>query len=283
MRTSKTALITNVQRFSLDDGPGIRTTIFFKGCTLKCKWCHNPETINPYNELVYYKEKCLHCKTCVSCCPVHAITMDEKKIILQKEKCIKCFRCVQECPSSALEKTAYNYAVEDVWDIVKKDIQFYKKSGGGITFSGGEPALWADWILDMSNYMKSKGICLHLALDTAGNVPWKQYEKLLDVIDLYLFDIKIMNDDLHIEMTKSSNQLLHSNFEKLLSLKKRIWVRTPVIPGVNDCEPEISLRNRYLNEKSIERIELLPYHAYGVAKYEALGIPYELEINEKKQ
>lgn len=277
MEDSKKALISNIQKFSLDDGPGIRTTVFFKGCTLRCRWCHNPENIMTGRQIWYRRARCIGCKSCIEVCGQNTLTFDGGKILWNPSNCVNCGRCAGVCPTGAMEVVGGFYEPDKVWEKVKADVSYFERSGGGVTVSGGEPLLYARWIREFARRAKEEWSGFHLAVDTAGNVPWTQFEMILEDTGLFLYDIKIIDEKLHQEMTGCGNELILENFRNLYRTGARIWVRVPLIPGVNDTEQETQAREKFLKDYGrVEQIELLPYHTYGAAKYAALGWRYNM-------
>jgi pyruvate formate lyase activating enzyme len=267
-------LIFNIQRYSLHDGPGIRTTIFLKGCPLHCEWCSNPEGINPWPELMIFDTKCIACFRCVEACPTSSICEIQGKRVIDRGTCNSCFDCVAVCPSGALVKTGTSYSVEEILEEIEKDRLFFINSGGGITFSGGEPLLQADFTREVFKKCRQKAI--HTALDTTGHVSWETMKKVLECTDLVLYDIKHMDSAVHKKATDFGNQLILKNFKKTAKMV-RTWVRIPLIPGFNDSEEFIKRLCGVileLGEGKIEKISLLPYHSWGEQKYEKLGRAY---------
>ena len=250
------AMIFDIQRNSFVDGPGIRTTVFFKGCNLRCKWCHNPESQSFENQMMFYKDKCTGCGKCHEVCPNHL------------KKCDFCGKCELYCPAEARKICGREYTSDEVLAEVIKDKAFYDNSGGGVTFSGGECMLQLDFLCEILEKCKSAGI--HTAVDTAGNVPWKSFEKILPFTDLFLYDIKAFGAELHRKGTSVSNELILENL-KNLSGRADIIVRIPVIGGYNDNDEEIRQIADFLKQIKIIKAELLPYHAMGEHKYTALG------------
>ena len=250
------AMIFDIQRNSFVDGPGIRTTVFFKGCNLRCKWCHNPESQSFEKQMMFYKDKCTGCGKCREVCPNHL------------KKCDFCGKCELYCPADARKVCGREYTPAEVFAEVIKDKAFYDNSGGGVTFSGGECMLQLDFLREILEKCKSEGI--HTAVDTAGNVPWKSFEKILPFTDLFLYDIKAFGAELHRKGTGVSNELILENL-KNLSGRADIIVRIPVIGGYNDNDEEIRQIADFLKQIKIIKAELLPYHAMGEHKYTALG------------
>ena len=250
------AMIFDIQRNSFVDGPGIRTTVFFKGCNLRCKWCHNPESQSFDKQMMFYKDKCTGCGKCREVCPNHL------------QSCDFCGKCELYCPADARKVCGREYTPAEVFAEVIKDKAFYDNSGGGVTFSGGECMLQLDFLCEILEKCKSAGI--HTAVDTAGNVPWESFEKILPFTDLFLYDIKAFDAELHREGTGVSNELILENL-KNLSGRADIIVRIPVIGGYNDNDEEIRQIADFLKQIKIIKAELLPYHAMGEHKYTALG------------
>ena len=250
-----TANVFDIQRGSFVDGPGIRTTVFFKGCNLRCAWCHNPESQSPKTQMLFYKNRCTNCGKCKLKCPNSL------------KKCDFCGKCSLFCPQDAREICGKEYTVDEVFDVIKKDTALYESSGGGVTFSGGECMLQIDFLEEILRKCKDSGI--QTAVDTAGHVPFNYCERILPYTDLFLYDIKLSDSEKHKKYVGVGNDLIISNVKKLISIGARVIVRTPVISGVNDTEEEILEIKKIAN--GAEKIELLPYHAMGEHKYSALG------------
>ncbi|MBI9065194.1 MAG: glycyl-radical enzyme activating protein, partial [Marinilabiliaceae bacterium] len=248
------AIITDIHPLSTHDGPGLRTTIFFKGCSLNCLWCHNPETINRDPEMEWDAKKCLDCRTCEAVCPENAINFKEHKgYLINKSKCNNCGLCATACPSRALKIVGMDYSVNELLTLILKDEKFIKRSKGGVTFSGGEPALHYPFISDLAR--KLKGQNFHLALDTCGMAPGKAYEELLPDMDLILFDIKEMDSLKHKAFTGIGNELIMNNLLsiretiKKKNLKTKLWIRTPIIPGMTNTSENISAIGEFLSRE----------------------------------
>ena len=252
------ANIFDIQRNSYVDGPGIRTTVFFKGCNLRCKWCHNPESQAGCTQLMLYKNKCTGCGKCAEVCPNHL------------ENCILCGKCALYCIGDARQLCGKEYTPEEVLAEVIKDKLFYKASGGGVTCSGGECMLHTDFLCEFLAKCKANGI--HTAVDTAGDVPFESFEKVLPYTDLFLYDIKAITDELHREGTGASNKRILENLERLAKVGADIIVRIPVIGGFNADENELLKIKALLDSFGIKKVELLPYHAMGEHKYSALSM-----------
>lgn len=250
-----TALIFDIQRFSLHDGPGIRTTVFFKGCPLRCLWCHNPESQKREPELMFYREKCVGCGACRAVCP-RAFT----------PACRGELACVPVCKYGAREQSGRQETVETVLGEVLRDLPFYKTSGGGVTLSGGEPLAQPEAAFALLQGCKAAGV--HTAVETAGHVPWEIFERLLPVTDLFLFDLKGTDPALHKKNTGVSNGRILENAEKLAKTGAAIRFRMPCVPGFNDTEAEGVAA---FAEHCGAPLELMAYHNIGAGKYEALG------------
>lgn len=261
------AIIFDIIRNSYVDGPGIRTTVFFKGCNLRCKWCHNPESWNFQKEILFYRNKCTECGRCKD------LTTDNETFF---------------CFDDAKEICGKQYSVDEVFDIIIKDKEYYETSDGGVTFSGGECMLQIDFLCEILKKCKENGI--HTAVDTAGHISWESFEKILSFTDLFLYDIKVMNEELHKEYTSVTNTLILENLINLLKSGVDVWVRIPIIHGVNDTEEEMKNIKAFFDINGYpKKIELLPYHAMGEHKYEALGkffrkfaVPDEEKIKKLK-
>ena len=257
---SITGIIFNVQRFSIYDGPGIRTMVFFKGCNLRCLWCHNPESQNAEPERFFYAEKCVHCGKCLSVCSKAFLAC-----------CDSCGRCVAVCTHNAREITGRVVSTEKLYEDIIKDKAFYDLSGGGVTFSGGEPLLQPEFLLQMLQKCKESGI--HTAVETAGNVKNEIMQSVLQFTDLVLFDLKAINPVPHKKCTGTSNRLILENARWLKeNCQEKILFRMPVVPGYNDSEVETVARFA-----EPVKLELLPYHRTGAGKYAALGRLYAVE------
>lgn len=262
-------MLFDIQHFSIHDGPGIRTTVFFKGCNLKCHWCHNPESQSFKSEIMIDDQKCIKCGACIKACENDARKIIDNQVVVSSHSCIKCGKCADVCYSNAINFVGHIWTVEEVMEEIQKDASFYRNSGGGVTFSGGETMLQIDFLDELLERCKSQGI--HTTVDTAGNVPWEYFEKILPKTDLFLYDLKCMGKKQHKKFTGVDNTVIKENLEKL-KRKTDVWIRIPCMKGVNDSEEEFQ---QYLGclhcVDRIKRIELLPYHSYGERKYTMLG------------
>ncbi len=262
-------LITNIQRFSVHDGPGIRTTVFFKGCPLSCLWCQNPETMSGRPEVIYHSEQCIACKTCMEVCPEKCMTW-EGKIVFKSDNCDQCGICINNCPVNALRWSSEEISAREVLNEVMKDRVYYDISGGGITLSGGEPLRQFDFCRDLLKRSKKEN--LHTALDTSGYAPANTFESIMPLVDLFLFDIKFVNPCLHEKYTGISNSLILANFRRLCRAGKKVIVRIPLIPGFTDSKTNIGEIEAFVKEQDNGiTIEKIPFNLLMVKKYQMLG------------
>ena len=270
-------MIFDIQRFSVDDGPGIRTIVFLKGCNMRCAWCHNPEGLQTYPEIMFYPQKCIGCGKCIEVCPHNCHTSEAGERLFLRERCERCGECAKNCFSGALEVTGRSAAVGEIINEIKKDESYYINSGGCVTFSGGEPLVQADFLTELLTECKKIG--LHCAIETAGNAEWSVFEKILPLTDLFLYDIKIVDEKLHEKMTGTGNKRIIENLKKLANEDTEIWVRTPEIPGVNDAPEEKQKFAGLLAElQTVKKHVYLPYHALGDSKYKSLGLSPPFQI-----
>lgn len=264
------AIIFDIERNSFVDGPGIRTTVFFKGCNLKCAWCHNPESQDFKPQMMFYKDKCTGCGKCSEICPT-------------PENCSLCGKCTFYCPVDAREVCGKEYTVDEVFTEIIKDKSYYDNSGGGVTFSGGECMLQIEFLIKILKKCKENGI--HTAVDTAGHIPFESFERILPYTDLFLYDIKVFDNEKHKKYVGVGNELIFDNLSKLLKKGAKVHIRIPIIPTVNDnVEEMLNIKHFIEANGSVEKIELLPYHAMGKQKYAALKMKSENFIvpdNEK--
>jgi len=268
-------MILDIKRYAIHDGPGIRTTVFLKGCPLACEWCHNPESQRERAEILYYEERCTLCGACVSACQYKAIKIVDDHLALDQSLCIGCGACVNVCPNGARELVGGPMSVEEVISEVVKDTLFYEESGGGVTLSGGEPLMQAEFVRDIAAGCHELDI--HTALDTSGYASKEELLKVADVIDLFLYDIKVVDDAIHLAYTGVSNRSILRNLRLLDEMGKRIWIRVPLVPGVNDDERGLSdLVSLLASLHAVEAVQVLPYHRAGAAKYRRLGREYTL-------
>lgn len=269
--------ITNIQRFSLHDGPGIRTTVFLKGCPLKCPWCSNPETQAHYPEIMVFSSRCIGCQKCVEVCPNQAIKLVEGEVAgIDRDKCNRCYKCAEGCPSKTLDITGRVLTVAEVMNEVLQDKLFYINSNGGVTFSGGEPLAQYEFLLNLLKEAKTES--LHTTLDTTGFISWELFQELLEYVDLILYDVKHLDPGPHLQWTGIDNHPILKNLKRIAATEKsKIWIRFAVIPGFNDTKKHIEDLKNFVAEVHPQKISLLPYHTWGLSKYEKLGALYQLQ------
>lgn len=272
-------MIMNIQKYSVHDGPGIRTTVFLKGCPLNCWWCHNPESQNIDFQIMYFKDRCTGCGICEKRCPENAIKIKDGKAIIDHEICTLCGKCEDFCPNEARKFVGKYMTTTELMKEIKKDEIFYEESGGGVTFSGGEPLVQIDFLQNMLKLCKEEEI--HTTVDTSGYSKWENIEKIIDHTDLFLYDIKIMDDYRHNKYMGVSNKVILENLKRLSQAESNIYVRIPIIKGVNDDIENIQSTIEFLKDINILQVNLLPYHKMGMEKYDRLSMDYRLTGDEK--
>ncbi len=267
------AMITDIKRFAVHDGDGIRTTVFFKGCPLRCIWCHNPETYAHEKQLAFFAHKCSLCGACTEVCGLHKIA--DGIHILDRDNCLHCKRCASVCPNDALTVYGKEMTVDEIFEAVSADKNFYDNSGGGITLSGGECLLFPEFCAELLKKCKENGI--NTAIDTCGYVPRANFDTVIPHTDIFLYDIKAINPELHKKYTGVSNELILENLKYIDSLGCKTEIRIPCVPGCNDGEIE-KIKAFAATLKNTSSIRILEYHGMARSKFHALGIPCTLPV-----
>ena len=270
------ALIANIQGYSIHDGPGIRTVVFLKGCPLRCRWCANPENLQDKVRTGFLANLCQHCGRCAKACPRGAILPDAERRI-DRKLCDECAECVEACFYGALVRYGEPKTAEETFDKVRRDKMFYDTSGGGVTVSGGEPLTHADFVAELFTLCRGEGI--HTCVETCGCVPLRAFEKVLDLTDDFYFDLKLMDSEMHRAYTGRGNEDILENARFLAGRGANILFRQPLIPGVNSPEENVKATAAFIRSLGREdlALQLIPYHRMGTSKYAALDIPYTLE------
>lgn len=270
-----TAPVFNIQRFCTHDGNGIRTTVFLKGCNMRCEWCANPESQEAEPQMMFYEHKCTGCGNCIEECTKQSVSFQNGRIVQNWDLCIDCGTCAERCYSGARALLGKTMNADQVFQEIQKDKVFFDTSGGGVTFSGGEPLLYGEFVFDVAKRCKEQGI--NVAVETCGCFP-QEFVESVACIDTMLFDLKLIDDDKHHRYCGCTNKKILSNFRRACQLTD-ILPRIPVIPGVNDTKNDIQLLTDFLNtcEAEFERLCLLPYHNLGQCKYEGLGRDYTMK------
>ncbi len=271
-------VIFNIQRFCVDDGPGIRTTVFLKGCPLHCVWCHNPESQKPHPQLLYSPEKCIGCGACTADCPNGLHRFSEGSHIFDRDKCTNCGACAAHCYAEALEYCGKTASVGEDMQTVLSDKAFYG-TDGGLTLSGGEPLMQPDFSLALASEAKAQGI--HVCMETSGFCETETLKKIAPFIDTFLFDFKLWDEELHRSYIGVSNRLILQNLKYLSQQGSDIILRCPIIPDVNLCQAHFdAIAQTALENPAIRQIDLLPYHPLGISKYRRLGKPSPYDRSE---
>ena len=266
-------LLTNIQRFSLHDGPGIRTTVFFKGCPLRCRWCANPESQLTTPQLMWDEAKCCRCRSCVRACGSGAISFENGNVILHPVKCRHCHACLSSCPTGALTEEGRMVTTDEVLEECLKDVPFYEESGGGVTLSGGEALLWPDFCVELLEALHTHGI--HTAIETTGYASPEVFRRVSAHLDYLLFDMKHYDREKHIEGTGIGNTHILANMKWAIENGKEVLPRIPVIPGFNDAPQDAAGFAARLKEVGAGRVQLLPFHQFGEKKYQFLTRAYD--------
>jgi pyruvate formate lyase activating enzyme len=266
-------LVFNIQRFCLHDGPGIRTNVFFKGCPLNCRWCSNPESKNNRAEIVFNSRKCILCLKCIDACPNGGIIKTEDGMRIDRDQCVMCLKCIDACVARALYIEGENYTVDELLAEVLKDSEFYKKSGGGVTLSGGEPLMQKDFVLEFLKALKKHEI--HVVAETTGCIDSESFKQLIGMIDILYFDVKHPDNAKHKDMIGEGNEQILHNLEFAVKSGREVVARLPVIREYNNSQEAVDGYIRLFRKTGLKKIHLLPFHNYGAGKYEMLGLNYE--------
>lgn len=261
--------IVDIKRFAVHDGDGIRTTVFLKGCPLKCIWCHNPESIGFKPQLAYYENKCINCAECVDICPEGAHKTNENGHMFSRKLCVGCGKCAEVCLGEALIFYGKEMSVEELMPILLEDRDFYETSGGGVTISGGECLMHADFCAELLKELKKENI--NTAVDTCGFVPKEAIDKVLPYTDVFLYDLKAIDEDVHIRCTGQSNKLILENLRYIDSCEKKVEIRYPYVPNYNDSQAS-KIAEFLIKLKNVVNVRVLPYHNFARGKYEALDM-----------
>lgn len=276
----KHGVIFDIQHFSLHDGPGVRSTVFFKGCPLSCLWCANPESQRHKAELLYFSSLCTRCGRCVEVCPQSALSAEEAGIRLDRQRCVGCGTCAALCPQNARTVSGKTMTVAEVAAEVRQHWRIFMQSGGGVTFGGGEVLAQPIFLGALLRHLHDEA-GFHTCIDTSGYAPWPTLEALLPVTDLILLDLKHMDSALHAGATGHPNDRILDNAIALGRRRFPVVVRLPLIPDFNDTESNLEALGAFMNKAGLPTIEILPYHEFGVSKYEALGKSYKVYSTDK--
>jgi pyruvate formate lyase activating enzyme len=266
----RTGLVFNIQKYSVHDGPGIRTTVFLKGCPLNCAWCHNPESISPRREILALPGRCIDCAECRRACPYGGVIAGAGALPVRPAECTLCSACVNACPTAGRRMVGEEMSVPRVLKVILQDQLLYEESGGGVTFSGGEPLWQPEFLRELIEACHAHGI--HTTVDTCGLARWEHLQAIAALTDLFLYDLKLIDETAHMRYTGVSNRTILSNLEALGRSHRNLWIRVPVIPGINDSEANLEATAHFVAAiPSVRQVNLLPFHRLGLAKDRLLG------------
>ena len=271
----ETAIVTNIQGYSIHDGPGIRTVVFMKGCPLRCRWCANPENLSAETEVGFLHNLCQTCGRCAGACEYGAILPGESVDRINRERCARCLKCVDTCYYGALVRYGEEMTSGEVYERTRRDKMFYDSSGGGVTFSGGEPLLYPKFVAEVFSSLRLDGI--GTCIETCGAVTWEAFESVRPYTDIFYFDLKLMDAARHLELTGMDNVAILENARRLVGSGANVMFRKPLVPGVNDGGEETAATSEFLLGLGVSDLELMPYHAMGDSKYRALAMEYEMK------
>jgi pyruvate formate lyase activating enzyme len=271
----QTGLIFDIKRYSINDGPGIRVTVFFKGCPLRCAWCHNPESFSPQVQKMYTASKCIGAMECIKVCPNNALTLTKQGILTDAEACLLCGKCAEACPTKAIEMTGQIYSVDQLMEIIEKERLIFDQSEGGVTISGGEPLLQSDFLISLLDACGERGF--HRSVDTSGITDTNRLLEVAKRTELFLYDLKLMDSKKHREFTGVNNEKILQNLMELAKTGANINIRIPFISGVNTDAENVERTAEFIAKLAGEKkvINLLPYHQIAAHKYKKLGDEYD--------
>lgn len=275
-----TGMTFNILRYTVDDGPGLRSTVFLKGCPLSCPWCANPESQHSYPEVSFRGATCIGCGSCSKSCPEHAISIVDGNAHIDRTLCKRCMTCVDTCLNTAMKRMGDEMDVEAVMKVVRRDKDYYEESGGGVTVSGGEPMMQPDFVAELFQKLHEEGI--HTCLDTTGYCSGEALDKVLPHTDLVLFDLKHMDSKKHEEVVGVPTEPIHASLKKILDDGVDVIIRIPYIPGFNDDDENMKATAEFVKKHTPNaHVDILPYHELGKSKYESIGSEYPMPPTEK--
>jgi pyruvate formate lyase activating enzyme len=271
-----TGTVFDIRKYSIHDGPGIRTAVFFKGCPLGCRWCHNPEGRSYHRELILHSARCILCDDCLNVCPNGAISRKDDAIHINRIRCKSSGECTLVCSAEALQMVGREMNVQQVMKEIESDRVFYEQSGGGVTFTGGEPLSQPRFLVELLSACQTNG--LHTSLDTSGFCSWRVLDEVRSFVDLFLYDLKLMDETRHRHWTGVSNKSILTNLRRLSGAGHKIIIRIPLVPGINNDEENLQQTATFLSTLGhVPQVELLPYHNIAEAKYAGLGMSYDMD------